>query len=77
MEKTSIPEPTAANLCLEISEEYQGRIFSQQAWRCWGCMLLNFGNLDTMWFNNSPGHRGCPLLNARFQQLRENELHRE
>jgi hypothetical protein len=70
MDKVPIPEQTAETLCLEIQEEYQMKPYSLQGWRCWNCMILNLGHLNRMNFNDTPGHRGCPLLNERFQQLR-------
>lgn len=62
--KDAIPEDTARRLCAEIRKERGVRLFSQ----CWGCVKFSKGSEEKMCYNGSPDHRGCGLVNKRYDE---------
>ena len=60
--KDPIPVDDARRLCAEIRKERGVRLFSQ----CWGCVKFSKGSEEKMCYCNSPDHRGCGLVNKRY-----------
>jgi hypothetical protein len=59
-----IPYESALKICTEILGGRPPKLFSQ----CWGCLRFSKGDPARMCFNSSPDHRGCGLVNKRFDE---------
>ena len=61
-----IPFEKAYQLCNEINKGAKGlRLFFLNA-QCWGCVTFSKGDVEKMCFRNSPGNRGCIMINAKY-----------
>ena len=64
----AIPKEEALRLCAEIREENRHKRFSFAAMQCWGCVKFSKGDPAKMCLSSAPGHRGCNLINARYDR---------
>jgi len=60
----AIPKEVAFQLCEEIRKEKGVRLFSQ----CWGCVKFSKNDPAKMCFYDPSDNRGCKLVNARYDQ---------
>jgi hypothetical protein len=64
--RDEIPFEKAYQLCHEINRGAKGlQLFFINA-QCWGCLTFSKGDVEKMCFRNSPGNRGCLLINAKY-----------
>lgn len=63
-----IPEQRAQELCAEIRSQNRGKFWSTAGLQCWGCVTFSKGDPSKMCWANSPDHRGCTLVNTRFDR---------
>lgn len=68
----AIPKEIAEELCAEIRKQYRGKWWSVVGLQCWGCVTFTKGDVAKMCLHNAPGHRGCSLVNFRYDRLRDN-----
>lgn len=60
----AIPREVALQLCTEIRREKEHKWFGQ----CWGCVKFSKGDFEKMCASGKPGHRGCSLVNDRYDE---------
>jgi hypothetical protein len=65
---SAIPRKVAFNLCAEIREQYRGKWYTLAGLQCWGCTLASLSNPAKRCINNRAGHRGCNLVNSRYDR---------
>jgi hypothetical protein len=67
--KIEIPKDTALRLCIEIRQKYRGKWWTLAGLQCMGCTAARKGDLAKMCVSNTPGYRGCYLVNARYDRM--------
>lgn len=67
-----IPKEVALKLCNEVLETNKRRWYTWSAWQCRGCIKWSRGDTDMLCFNSRLGHRGCSLINSRYDKMRRN-----
>ena len=67
--KIEIPKDAALRLCTEIRQKYQGKGWTLAGMQCMGCTAVSKGDLAKMCVSNTPGYRGCNLVNARYDRM--------
>jgi len=61
-----IPKDAALQLCSEIRQRYQGKVWTLAGIQCMGCTAASKGDLAKMCVSNTPGYRGCSLVNVLY-----------
>jgi hypothetical protein len=64
----AIPKEVAFGLCTEIRQQYRGKWYTFAGLQCMGCTAASKGDPTKMCISNTPGYRGCNLVNARYDQ---------
>ena len=69
----NIPIPTdlALRLCAEIRKKHNQKWDSAAARWCWYCSDKKPVTPETFGFSKKEGNRGCPLVNALFNERLE------
>ncbi|MBV7339326.1 hypothetical protein KFU94_66135 [Chloroflexi bacterium TSY] len=79
MDKQNVREPMPRHIamvhCALVRKENQAQWWSFGHWQCWTCMKFGQGEPRKMLMSRTPGFRGCPLVNQRYDaELRAKQL---
>jgi hypothetical protein len=66
--KRDIPKDVALQLCSQIQQQYRGKWWTLAGMQCMGCTAASKGDLTKMCISNTPGNRGCNLVNRRYDR---------
>ena len=66
--KIDIPKDVALQLCVEIRQQYKGKWWTLPGMQCMGCTAASKGDVPKMCVSNTPGYRGCGLVNVRYDR---------
>jgi len=66
--KKDIPEAVAIQLCSQIQQQYHGKWWTLAGMQCMGCTAASKGEVTKMCISNTPGFRGCNLVNIQYDR---------
>ena len=66
-----IPKDAALQLCAEIRHKYQGKWWTLAGMQCMGCTAATKGDDGKRCVSNTPGYRGCNLVNVCYDHQRK------